>query len=121
MQSIRIYMLEQMTLLTMRTKNENIMLNNKQLKIASIASFTATSDTDNLTKQLHAGLDAGLTINEIKEVFVQLCMYLGFPRAIRGVDIFMDVLAARKASRVYDQQGGEASPITDNRTKYERG
>jgi len=97
------------------------MLNKKQEKIAGIASFTATSDTDNLTKELNEGLDAGLTINEIKEIFIQMCMYLGFPKGIRGVDIFMEVLDARKAKGIDDEQGRNANPVTDTQIKYNRG
>lgn len=97
------------------------MLNQKQLSIASISSYTAISDTVNLTTALNQGLDDGLTINEVKEIFVQLCMYCGFPRGIRGTDIFIDVLSARKAKGIDDKYGRDASIIKDNLTKFERG
>jgi alkylhydroperoxidase/carboxymuconolactone decarboxylase family protein YurZ len=97
------------------------MLSVKQEKVVSIASYTAISNTIELTKALNEGIDSGLTINEIKEVFIQLCMYCGFPRGIRGIDIFMDVLANRKAKGIEDEEGREASPVNDIRPKYERG
>jgi alkylhydroperoxidase/carboxymuconolactone decarboxylase family protein YurZ len=109
------------TFVLLENGNQNKMLTAKQEKIATIASFTAVSDTVNLAKELHAGLDAGLTINEIKEIFIQLCMYCGFPRGIRGIDIFMEVLAERKSKEINDPEGPSPSPVSDNRQKYDRG
>jgi alkylhydroperoxidase/carboxymuconolactone decarboxylase family protein YurZ len=96
-------------------------LTSKQQQIALIASYTAVSDVGKLATELNAGLEAGLTINEIKEVFIQLCMYCGFPRGIRGVDIFMNVLAERKSRGILDTAGRQATELTDNRSKYEQG
>ena len=67
------------------------------------------------------GLDAGLTINEIKEVIVHLYAYCGFPRSIRGLQTFMEVLDERKAKGINDKQGAEASLVNDGADKYERG
>lgn len=47
-------------------------LNAKQEKIVTIAAFTANGDLQKLKTALNEGLDAGLTINEIKEILVQL-------------------------------------------------
>ncbi|SNC65223.1 Carboxymuconolactone decarboxylase family protein [Hymenobacter gelipurpurascens] len=97
------------------------MLTPKQEKLASIASYTAVSDVANLAQELTAGLEAGLTINEIKEVFTQLCAYCGFPRGLRGIDTFMDVLLERQARGIQDVAGREPSPVTDTRSYYDRG
>lgn len=78
------------------------MLSKKQRKIARIASCTAVSDTVRLAEELHAGLDAGLSINEIKEIFIQLCLYCGYPRGLRGIDIFIEVLDNRKIKGIRD-------------------
>jgi hypothetical protein len=37
-----------------------------------IAAFTANGDLEKLRTALSAGLDAGLTVNEIKEILVQM-------------------------------------------------
>lgn len=58
------------------------MLNEKRLSIAHIASYTAISNTENLKKAIHSGLDNGLTVNELKEIFLQLIAYCGFPRGL---------------------------------------
>uniref|UniRef100_UPI00262CADCD carboxymuconolactone decarboxylase family protein n=1 Tax=Fluviicola sp. TaxID=1917219 RepID=UPI00262CADCD len=64
---------------------------------------------------------AGLTINEIKEILVHLYAYCGFPRSIRGLQTFMEVLNERKANGIEDTIGQEASTINQDANKYERG
>jgi len=96
-------------------------LNGKQQQIVAIAALTAKGDLTNLKPELHAGLDAGLTVNQIKEVLVHLYAYCGFPRSIRGLQTFMEVLDERKAKGINDEMGAEASPIQDEQSKYERG
>lgn len=65
-------------------KNEG--LNVKQKQIIPIAAFTANSDLQKLKTALNEGLDAGLTVNEIKEILVQMYAYAGFPRSLKGID-----------------------------------
>jgi len=96
-------------------------LNGKQQQIVAIAALTAKGDLTNLKPELHAGLDAGLTVNQIKEVLVHLYAYCGFPRSIRGLQTFMEVLDERKDKGINDEMGAEASPIQDEQSKYERG
>lgn len=99
----------------------NNSLSPKQQKIVTISAFTARGELDKLKPELVAGLEAGLTVNEIKEVLVHLYAYSGFPRSLRGLQTFMSVLDERKAAGITDNWGREASPITDTRDKYERG
>lgn len=54
-------------------------LDNKQQAIIPIAAFAAKGDTEKLAAEIQHGLDTGLTINEIKEVLIQLYAYAGFP------------------------------------------
>jgi len=96
-------------------------LSSKQQTIVSIAALTATGNLEDLKPALNAGLDAGLTINEIQEIIIHLYAYAGFPRSIYGLQTFMTVLDERKDKGIKDKMGPEASPITDNRSKYVRG
>lgn len=93
----------------------------RQQSMVSIASLTAIGDLQSLKPALNSGLDAGLTVNEIKEVLVHLYAYCGFPRSIRGLQTFMEVLAERKDKGIIDPPGAEASPVNDGPGKYERG
>ncbi|MDU1889594.1 MAG: carboxymuconolactone decarboxylase family protein [Dysgonomonas sp.] len=102
-------------------QNMDNSLNQKQQKIVTIAANTATGNLDILKTELNAGLDAGLTINQIKEILVQMYAYAGFPRSLQGINTFMSVIEDRKAKGTNDAEGPEASPITDKRDKYTRG
>lgn len=99
----------------------NVSLTAKQQGIVPIAALTAIGELDQLKPALNKGLDAGLTINEIKEIMVHLYAYCGFPRSIRGLQTFMEVLDERKAKGLNDKTGAEASPINDEISKYDRG
>ncbi|MFC6095874.1 carboxymuconolactone decarboxylase family protein [Flavobacterium qiangtangense] len=96
-------------------------LNPNQKSIIYIASFTAKGDLENLKVQLNSGLDNGLTINEIKEILVHTYAYCGFPRSIRGLQTFMEVLNERKAKGIADKEGKQASEIKNDEAKYQRG
>ena len=93
----------------------------RQQSIAIISALTAKGDLQKLPPALNTGLDAGLTINETKEVLVHLYAYCGFPRSIRGLQTFMAVLDERKKRGIQDKMGQEATPISSNVPKYERG
>jgi len=96
-------------------------LSTKQQAIVRIAAVSGKGDLSKLKAELNAGLDAGLTINQIKEAIMHVYAYAGFPRSLRGLQTFMTVLDERKAKGIEDVTGAEASPITDERSKYERG
>ena len=108
------------------TKAQNIetidkKLSAKEKSIITIASLTAKGDLVQLKSALNKGLEAGLSVNEVKEVLVHTYAYCGFPRSIRGLQTFMEVLNERKAKGIIDELGKEASPIKEDGNKYERG
>lgn len=96
-------------------------LSAKQQQIITIAAFTANGNLLVLDTALNQGLNAGLTISEIKEVLVQLYAYCGFPRSLQGINTFMQVLEKRKDSWIKDHEGKDATPVTATIDKYERG
>ncbi|WP_335978093.1 cupin domain-containing protein, partial [Acinetobacter calcoaceticus] len=49
--------------------SKSVVLNQKQLSLIPIAAFTARGDIEKLKPALVSGLNSGLTVNEIKEVF----------------------------------------------------
>jgi 4-carboxymuconolactone decarboxylase len=101
--------------------NETDKLSAKQQSIVTIAAFTANGNQKSLNKSLWEGLDAGLTINEIKEVIVQLYAYAGFPRSLNALSTFMTVLNDRKQNGINDELGKFPSPLPTNKTKLELG
>ena len=96
-------------------------LSSKQESMIAIAAIAAKGNLPKLKEELHKGLEAGLTINQVKESLIHLYAYAGFPRSIRGLQTFMTVLDERKATGINDEIGLKASLISDERSKYERG
>ena len=96
-------------------------LNVKQEKIVTIAAFSARGYLPKLKTALNEGLDAGLTINEIKEILVQMYAYAGFPRSLNGLNTLMDVLEERIKKGIKDELGKEASPLPANKSRIELG
>ena len=96
-------------------------LNPQQEKIATIAAFTAAGDLRNLKTALNEGLDAGLTINEIKEILVQMYAYEGFPRSLNGIETFMGILDERQKQGIKDEPGREPSPLPAGKSSIELG
>src|SRR3954471_24203703 len=97
---------------TMNAQNNitpNQSLNAQQQSIVSIAALTAVGDLEHLKTQLNTGLDAGLTINEINEVLVQMYAYSGFPRSLNGISTFMKVVEERKTNGLKVTIGKESS------------
>lgn len=99
----------------------NVSLNEKQQAIVRISALTAKGELTRLEQALEVGMDAGLTVNQIKEVIVHLYAYAGFPRSIRGLQTFMTILDNRRKNGIVDEIGPEASPIRDQRSRYDRG
>lgn len=104
-----------------RTPETEKIMDSKRQHIAEVAALTGKGDLDRLKIVLIDGLDDGMTVNELKEVMVHAYAYCGFPRALRGLQTLVAVLDERKAKGIEDDWGREASPITDTRSKYERG
>ncbi|HTZ41113.1 MAG TPA: carboxymuconolactone decarboxylase family protein [Syntrophales bacterium] len=96
-------------------------LNARQKSIVPIAAFTASGDMHGLKTALNEGLDAGLTVNEIKEILIQMYAYAGFPRSLNGIDNFMGVLEERKQKGIKDEPGKEPSPMPADKSSLELG
>lgn len=88
-----------------RSEVMNSGLTIQQQAIIPIAAFAANGDTEKLKSALEDGLSAGLSVNEIKEVLIQLYAYAGFPRSLSALNVFLDLLDTRKAAGITDKLG----------------
>lgn len=86
-------------------------LDGRQQSMVLVSAYTANGDLERLRPALGQALDAGLTINEIKEVLTHLYAYVGFPRSLNGLQVFMEVLEQRRARGITDVEGKAASPL----------
>ena len=90
-----------------KMQNRSETLSERQQSIPLIASYMATSSMAKLNSALNQGLDAGLTVNEAKEILVQLYAYTGFPRSLNALNELMKVVEERKQRGIHDDQGKE--------------
>ena len=88
-------------------------LNQKQLAIIPVAAFTASGETEKLNDALNEALDVGMTVNEVKEILVQLYAYAGFPRSLNALGALMAILAQRRLNGIEDEIGRDASPLPE--------
>ncbi|MFD2205924.1 carboxymuconolactone decarboxylase family protein [Kiloniella antarctica] len=66
----------------------------REREIATIAALTAMGTaTPQLKVHIHAGLNVGLTREEIVEIMIQMSAYAGFPAALNGVFAAKEVFA----------------------------
>lgn len=80
-------------------------LSARQQAIVPIAAFAVAGQIAPLNQALERGLEAGLTISDIREVLVQLYAYAGFPRSLNALAELMKVLAARQQRGIEDVEG----------------
>ena len=79
----------------------------RQQTIIPIAALGAAGDIPRLGPALNQGLDAGLTVNDAKEILIQLYAYAGFPRSLNALAELMKVVETRKQRGIQDSQGRE--------------
>ncbi len=108
-------------IVTSQTPKAEQAMDSKRQHITEVAALTGKGDLDKLKTVLTDGLNDGMAVSELKEIMVHAYAYCGFPRALRGLQTLVAVLDERKAKGIEDDWGRKASPITDTRSKYERG
>ncbi len=70
-------------------------LDPKAREIATIAALTAMGNAaPQLKVHIEAGLNVGLSRDEITEIIMQMAVYAGFPAALNGLFAAKDVFAA---------------------------
>lgn len=104
-----------------RYTESNKVLSVREQAIVAVASYTGKGDLEHLSQAFVQALEAGMTINEINEVLIHAYAYCGFPRSLRAIQTFMQVVDARKANGINDTVGREASTATNNKNRYELG
>ena len=78
-----------------------------------IACDEAKGDLVALESAIHNGLEAELTVSQIKEALSQLYAYTGFPRSLNALGVLQRVIGDRQAKGVKVIMGEDASPLGD--------
>lgn len=113
--------LEATTQAESRYAEANRVLTAREQAIVAVASYTGKGDLEHLKTALAEALEVGLTVNEVNEVLIHAYAYCGFPRSLRAIQTFMQVVDERKANGIDDPMGREATAIDESRSRYDRG
>lgn len=73
--------------------------------LASVAAFAAAGDQPSLAFALNQALDAGLSINQLKESLIHLYPYAGFPKSLNGLGTLLSVVKERQVAGKQDKVG----------------
>lgn len=95
-------------------------LTQKEFSIIKIAVCTALGDLETLQSEFNTALDEGMSLNEVKEVLIQLYAYCGFPRSLQSINTLMRVVDERKSRGIEDAAGPEPQAVAAE-GKYEIG
>lgn len=104
-----------------QSTNHETVLSKKQRSIVAIAAYTGKGDLERLKPALAEGLEAGMAINEIKGILVQMYAYCGFPRSLNALNSFMAVVDERKEQGKKDLPGDAPEPLPPGTNMAEYG
>ena len=85
--------------------------NSQAAFMAAIACNEAKADYTALAQAIDGGLDAGLTVSQVKEALSHLYAYTGFPRSLNALGTLQKVLEQRKADGKATEEGVDASEL----------
>jgi 4-carboxymuconolactone decarboxylase len=75
-------------------------LSKKHRQIATIAALTALGNAQPQLKfHINAGLNIGLTVEEVREIMLLMTIYAGFPSAINVTKILKEVVTERSKGK----------------------
>ena len=92
-----------------------------QLSLIQISALSTVGNLEELKSALINGLDSGLTVNQIKEVFAHQSAYIGFPRALNGTLTFKKLLEDRKHQGIKDIEGAMPTTMPEDTDYYQLG
>lgn len=82
----------------------------KSKEIAVVAALTAMGTAQpQLKVHINGALNTGSSINELKEVILQMSVYSGFPSSINAMNALKEVLKERQEHGITDSTGKTAS------------
>ncbi len=96
-------------------------LNEKQRAMVEVSALTALGNVAALELSINRALDSGTTLNELKEVFVQLYAYCGFPRSFNALNTLQEIVKEREKDGRKVAVGQEIAVDNIVEDKYEQG
>ena len=96
-------------------------LTERQKGLAACACLMAQCVLVRLEPAVRKALDAGVTVNELKEAFSQLYAYTGFPRSLNALGVLSEVLENRQPNWQEGKPWTRPAEWDDARKAYELG
>ena len=101
--------------------NAHTQMSMSRQHLSTIAALEAKGDLQHLEKAINNGLDAGLTVNQIKEALSQLYAYTGFPRSLNALGVLQRVISQREEQGVTTTIGADAAPLPQDYDALKQG
>ncbi|WP_180268501.1 carboxymuconolactone decarboxylase family protein [Sphingobacterium sp. 1.A.4] len=95
----------------------------KSKEIAVVAALTAMGNAQpQLKVHIIGALNTGSSINELKEVILQMSVYSGFPSSINGMNALKEVLSERQRKGIKDNLGkiANVNKVSDRKSLGEQ-
>ena len=80
-------------------------LDNKSKEIAAVSSLIAQGAIPQLKVHLNGALNTACSISEVKEIILQMSVYVGFPKCINAMNALKEVLIERTEKGIVDDEG----------------
>lgn len=94
----------------------------KSKEIAVVAALTALGNAQpQLRVHINGALNVGCTINEVKEIIIQMSGYSGFPTSINAMNALKEILKEREEEGMQDCIGEGVTNEVDPMERYEVG
>ncbi len=117
----RVLLIAIIAILSIADINAQIKMDIKKQHLSTIAALEAKGDLKALNPAIDAALDAGLTVNQVKEALSQLYAYTGFPRSLNALGVLQQVAADREHSGKPVVMGPDAAPLPDDYDALKQG
>lgn len=93
----------------------------KQENIVLVSAWTAQGNLPALKQAFNKALNDGVTVNELKEVSIQMYAYSGFPRSLNALNTLLTVIDERKTAGIKDAEGKTAAKPDPKRNRHSIG
>lgn len=87
-------------------------MNTEQESLVALAANEATGNLTALYAAVDEALDNGFTVNQLKEAFLHLYAYTGFPRSLNAQGVLQQVLSDRAVQGKTVEVGQDATPLS---------
>ena len=122
MRSLLILSLITLSMLSVNQQmNAQVQMSAAKQHLSTIAALEAKGDLKNLEPAINAGLDDGLTVNQVKEALSQLYAYTGFPRSLNALGVLQQVVASREQQGKATVTGPDAAPLPSDYDALKQG